>query len=145
MGVNEAIEEIKKKYLEDYKKITKKDERISFFKNIIKISGENNLVAYAECFRGYMEWIEDNFEKAIEHFRKSIELDEHFAYPWNGLGNVYARKKEYDKAIEYYQKAIELDDSYSYPWIGLGNVYLKKKEHDKAIEYYQRGIKIDDS
>jgi len=144
MGKNEAIEEIKKLYIEGYKKEHNKEERVLFLKKLIKKSEENNLDAYAECFRGSLEFNNNNYEVAIDHYKKSIKIDKNQSYPWNGLGHVYAEKKEYDKAIEYLQKAIQIDDSYGYPWYGLGNVYWEKKEYDKAIEYYQKAIQIDD-
>jgi ribonuclease BN (tRNA processing enzyme) len=83
------------------------------------------------------------YDKAKECYEKAIALDHSYAFPWNGLGNVYGDLKEYEKAKECYEKAIALDHSYASPWIGLGNVYGQLKEYDKARESYEKAIVLD--
>ena len=48
-------------------------------------------------------------EAALENYTKAIELDEKYADPYNGRGNVYEALKEYDKAKADFAKAKELD------------------------------------
>jgi tetratricopeptide (TPR) repeat protein len=143
MGKNEAIEEIKKIFSENFKHVHKKSERIPLFRNLIKKSEESNLNAFTECFRGYLEWTEGNYEKAIEHFSKSTGLDENLAYSWHGWGAVFDDLKKYEKAIECFQRAIDIDNDFAYPWNGLGYVHVKLKEYGKAMEYYTKAIDID--
>lgn len=59
-------------------------------------------------------------------YRKAVELDPKFAYPWNGLGNLLqnhlGRPAEAEAA---YHKAIELDPKSAYPYAGLAQVLCK--------------------
>lgn len=51
---------------------------------------------------------EDEYDKAIECFKKALEIDENYVDAYNGFGNTYLLLEDYDKAKEYYKKAYEL-------------------------------------
>ena len=67
-------------------------------------------------------------------YRKAIELDEKFATPWNGLGNLYRDQKKEAEAEAAYRKAIELDEKDAYPWNGLGILYRIQKKYEQALQ-----------
>ncbi|CZT61016.1 lipoprotein NlpI [Clostridioides difficile] len=50
------------------------------------------------------------YDKSIEHYLKSIELDYKSIETYVALGDVFIEMNEYDKAVACYNKAIELDD-----------------------------------
>ena len=50
----------------------------------------------------------DNYNKAIECYRKAIELDPKYASAWNHMGGAYVQLGDYQKAVECFQKAVEL-------------------------------------
>ena len=66
-----------------------------------------------------------------------------FAYPHNGLGNVYRDLKRYDEAIAAYRHAIALDPAYANPHNGLGSVYADLKRYDEAIAAYRQAILLE--
>jgi tetratricopeptide (TPR) repeat protein len=77
-------------------------------------------------------------------YRKAIELDPTYSYPWNGLGNLLQdhlkRPKEAEAA---YLKAIEVDPLTASPWNGLGNVlqqYLDRP--DEAEKAYRKALEL---
>ncbi|MGC8947080.1 MAG: TPR end-of-group domain-containing protein, partial [Anaerolineae bacterium] len=47
-------------------------------------------------------------DEAIAAFQRAIALDEKYAYPWNGLGIVYALRGEWERALEAFRRAAEL-------------------------------------
>jgi tetratricopeptide (TPR) repeat protein len=80
-------------------------------------------------------------------YRKAIELDPSFVYPWNALGNLLAdHLGRFDEAEAAYRKAIELDPSFAYPWNGLGNLFtVHLRRFDEAEAAYRKAIELDPS
>ncbi|MCP4106664.1 MAG: tetratricopeptide repeat protein [Desulfobacteraceae bacterium] len=145
MDTEQNIEKIRQIYLDDYKREYRVEKRILLFEKLIKESEQYGLDGYVQCFEGYLKWVKKEYEAAIEHFEKSITLDENIAYPWHGLGNVYYDLKEYEKSIECDNKAISIDENFAYPWNGLGIVYDDLKEYEKAVECYNKAVSIDEN
>lgn len=84
-----------------------------------------------------------NYEQAIEHFTKSIELNPTDAISLNNRGNVYLSIGELDKAIKDYNRSIGFQPDFALAWMNRGNAYLNKKELDQAIENYSQAIELD--
>jgi tetratricopeptide (TPR) repeat protein len=144
MEKEKIVEEFKNAYINEYKIINKKEERIEFVEKQLSKAQENDINEFILFYSAIIEYLKGNYEEANVAYQKTIQLYDKFAYPWNGLANVYFDQKEYEKAIAAYQKAIELDDKYAHPWAGLGNVYFDQKEYEKAIAAYQKAIELDD-
>ena len=92
----------------------------------------------------YYEKMKNN-DKAIEFYKKAIELKPDFAAAYPSLGIIYREKQEYDKAIEYFEKALQLKPNSKTAYIafnGIGITYFYKQDYDKAIEYYEKAIKL---
>lgn len=85
---------------------------------------------------------QNNYQKAIECYKKAIELNPKYAYAWNGLGVAYGNLGNHKKEIEYCQKAIELNPKLSLAWNNLGVAYDKLGNTQKGIEYYQKAIAL---
>ena len=81
---------------------------------------------------------------AIAAYQQAIAVDEKYASPWNGLGNVYRDQGQPEEAIAAFQQAIALDEKYAYPWNGLGKVYRDQGRHEEAIAAYQQAIALDE-
>ena len=141
----EAIARICGKYLDDYKKYYREEDRIRLFEDLIREAEENDLPDYVLCFRGFREWAGENLKGALDYFNESTALNPALAYPWHGLGNAYDDLKEYDKALKSYQKAIVLDETFALPWNGLGVVYNNLKEYDEAIKSFQKALSLDEN
>jgi tetratricopeptide (TPR) repeat protein len=83
-----------------------------------------------------------NPEKAMESFRKAIQLKPDYAEAYNGLGSAYGKSGDLEKAIELYKKAISLKPDYAKPHYNLGVTYGEKSNWEKAIKYYEEAIRI---
>ena len=143
MNKDKAIKEIRNKYLHDYLTIHTQKDKISFFNSLLNICKQNKLDEYTAWCNGVLHSLEDKKTKAIMLFKKAINLDASFSFPWNRLGNVYADQQEYDQAIKAYNKAIELDENFVHPWNGLGIVYRQQEKYDQAIKAYKKAIELD--
>lgn len=91
---------------------------------------------------------EECLEEAERCYNKAIELNDKFAYAFNGLGNVYREKGELDevnnidKAICYYSKAIELNDKFYYPLNYIGDCYRFKEMYKEAKDNLKKANEI---
>jgi len=139
----EAVRLIRKKYIEEYKKHTSKKAKIAFFSELLKIADENLPDEYQYWCSGHLSLAKSELSVAVGFFKKSLEIDSEYAYPWNGLGLVYREQKNYAQAIEAFEKAISLDSEYVYPWNGLGLVYREQKNYAQAIEAFEKAISLD--
>ena len=86
------------------------------------------------------------YEEAEAAYRQAIALDEKYASPWNGLGNLLQdRLGRYEEAEAAYRQAIALDEKYARPWNGLGNLlqdHLGRYEEAEAA--YRQAIALDE-
>lgn len=121
----------------------------------------------AGCFLGIglVHWDQGAYEKALEYFFKSLNINESFGNKngilscYKGIGCVYRNQGLFDKATDYYNKSlkicIESDDkkgmSLCYGNLGLVNMELgkaatenklRKEYFDKAIEYFSMSMEI---
>lgn len=102
---------------------------------------------------GISQAIQGNYEKAIAHFEKSVELRikindvNGIANSTNNLGLIYTDLGETKKAIEYFEKSLKIyEEKSNYKGITsiLGNIgiaYHNIGDYRNAIEYYSRGLK----
>jgi TolB-like protein/DNA-binding winged helix-turn-helix (wHTH) protein len=78
------------------------------------------------------------YDLAIEHLRKRLELDPDFALTYLLLGNVYARKGMYQDAIAQLQKGVQLSGGAPYYLSALGYTYGVSGKRDEALKILQQ-------
>ena len=89
---------------------------------------------------GYRYQKTDNFEKAIECYKKAIELDPEYPCVHNDLGIIYFYLDEPSKSIKEFKKALKIDPNYLGAYTNLAIVYEEIGEVEKALEYWQKRI-----
>ena len=85
-------------------------------------------------------------DDAIASYRKAIELDRNFAWPYSNLALAYVQKERFAEAILFYQRGIELftsDKDKAITWNRLGNVYRRINDYSTAIASYQTADELD--
>ncbi|OGD34999.1 MAG: hypothetical protein A2V45_01410 [Candidatus Aminicenantes bacterium RBG_19FT_COMBO_58_17] len=80
----------------------------------------------------------DALEKAMEYFKRAIELDPKYESAYNGLGIALKMAGDLDGAIVNWRKAVELKPDYAFALYNLGLAYLLKGEKALALEYLQK-------
>ena len=92
---------------------------------------------------GLDEGKKENWEKAIDNYKKAVIFDSEFAFAYDNMGICYRRLNKYDEAIESYEKSLKIDPNGEMPLQNIAVVYLYKKEYRKAVKSYERLAKID--
>jgi tetratricopeptide (TPR) repeat protein len=97
---------------------------------------------YAIFVLGSAYPIRDEDEKAIESYKRAIEIDKNLPDAYVGIGTIYAENEQIDEAAGYYKKATEVDPAYVVAYLNLGALYDYDDQTDKAIASYEKAIEI---
>ncbi len=82
------------------------------------------------------------YERAIEHYTRAIELKSDLTEAYMNRGIVYAEKGDFDRAIEDYDMAIKLKTDYAEYYYGRGLAYNEKRDFDTAINDFDMAISL---
>ena len=87
--------------------------------------------------------IDGQYERAIDAYRRAIELDPTYADAYNNLGNIYLLQKRYHEAIKLYQQDLRYHPSDALFHYNLGACYELVGEQKKAKAKLSRARKLD--
>ena len=82
----------------------------------------------------------EEYDKAIEIFKKAVELNPNDDDSWRLLGNSYNRNGQIEEAIKYYLKAAELNPDDSRNWFNLGISYSNNEQYKEAINSFLKVV-----
>lgn len=86
----------------------------------------------------------DLSDKAIEAYKKALELDPTYSEAWNNMGVVYLDLAQYDRAMEAFQKALE-NILYLHPeraWFNIGMVQFRRQNYNQAILAFRQATRF---
>ena len=83
-----------------------------------------------------------NLDKALETFKKIIEINPNSIGANTNIGNIYRIKKDYQSAINYYSKSFEISPNLNVLF-SRANTYLDSEQIEKSIIDYTYIIKKD--
>lgn len=86
---------------------------------------------------------EQNYDKAIESFKKSFEIFPQYADAMHNLSIVYYINKDMENAKKYMQMAINTKPTLVPAWEKLGLIYLEEKNFDIAQVHFREALKLD--
>ena len=81
-------------------------------------------------------------EKAVEEFKKAIELKPNYGDAYHNLANVYHQMGKDDLARENYQKALEFNPGLWQSHQNLAALYFLEEKFDLAEEHLLKAIEI---
>jgi len=84
----------------------------------------------------------DQFDQAIDSYKKAVGIEPIYALALYNLANVYKHEKQYNIAIESYKKATEIDPNYAAAWLFMGYAYLDKNDYHSALQNLEKAIDI---
>ncbi len=84
-----------------------------------------------------------NYDKAIEFYKKSLEIKKDFSFSLQKLGTLYAKKGDFKKAINFYKKAIDAGSGDIDIYYNYGVCQINLGDSIKAKDYMEKVIKLD--
>lgn len=110
---------------------------------------QNSLSDHPEALDWYNKGLKasenQEFLKAINHYKKAVEIDKNFAFAWDNLGLIYRKIGEYNKAIKAYKTSLKIDPNGVVPLQNLAVAYSYKKKYKKAIKTFEKLAENDPS
>ena len=81
---------------------------------------------------GWLSYFARQYDRAIEQYKKTIELDANFSVAYYKLGQAYERKNLREEAIAQYRKALTLSGSSPGIMSALGHACAQSGKQDEA-------------
>lgn len=123
---------------------------IDYLMKALPISKETgNKEAYALLLGNIGEYYFDDkkHDTALHFYKQAIAAENASApaaFPYNGVGKIYVRKKVYDLALQNHQKALAIAEKLGdkqqqlRALNGIANVYFQLKNYPTAFSYYNK-------
>jgi TolB-like protein/Flp pilus assembly protein TadD len=112
-----------------------------------------NLSAYDFYLKGrsyYHKYNSDDNDRAIDEFKKAINLDPFYALAWAGLGDAYNQRfgrfakgtQWVDSAVYASRKAIQLDSTVSEGYKSLASAYYYLTRYDSSKLLMKKAVEL---
>ena len=86
---------------------------------------------------------QQNWEKAIAHYRAAIEINPEFPAPFNQLGYALRFVGDYPGAEEVFERYTELIPDQPNPYDSQAELLMKMGRYEDSIASYERALEID--
>ena len=85
----------------------------------------------------------EEFDLAISHFKKAVDLKPDYSDGLNHMGVVYLRLGQWDDAIACFSRALDnlLYAAPHFALSNLGDAYRAKKDYELSIAYFKKALK----
>ena len=98
--------------------------------------------ANTELCRGTKALNAREFEKALDHFDRAIELDDDFAEAYNQRAIAHYLQEQFECSVEDCRRAIERMPCHFGAWAGMGHCFVHRNELADALKCYERALEI---
>lgn len=120
----------------------------------LAVTGCQKLQARDQLNKGVQSYKNAQYEAAIQHFKRAVELDPKLTNARLYLATAYAQQyipgadteennRYANSAIDEYKNVLQTDPNNVGSVKGIAYLYLQMKKFDQAKEYYNRAAKID--
>ncbi len=83
-----------------------------------------------------------DYVKAIEAYKRAIELDPNYIEAYNNLGILYQEIGDDHSAYETYQRLINVNPDYEKVYNNLGLLFYQRGQYGEALEAFQKALTI---
>jgi len=85
---------------------------------------------------------QQQWESAVESYRRAIELNPNSSWFYHNLGEGLFRLGKWQEAAEVYRRAIELNSNFSWSYYNLGKTLIELQEWQEAVAVYRRAVEL---
>lgn len=110
-------------------------------KSKTKLSEKQQRELTAEFYDGVREKQLANFQDALKHFEKCLEIDPNHAASLYEMASIYFHMEKKSQAFELINKAVKIEPKNEYYRLLMADLYSEGGEHLKAAEVYEKLLK----
>lgn len=85
---------------------------------------------------------EGDEERAVEHYERSLQIDDGDDLAHNALASLYRKRGDYGQAREHYEAALAIDDSYEVTYFNYANLLVDMGEKEEAKAMYAKALEL---
>jgi serine/threonine protein kinase/Flp pilus assembly protein TadD len=116
-----------------------REKRFSIIQKIAKKYPKEKLAHYT---LGVLNRGNGHFDKAVEEFKKTLELDPDYGEVHNELGYTYLLMENFEESIEHFKKYASLYPGDANPLDSTAEAYFQMGRLDEAIAKYEEALEI---
>lgn len=114
---------------------------ITDYQKILFLAADGYFRALVQNATGYAWSRLGEYSKAIEAYRRAVDLNPDFAYAYDNLGYCFVMLGDFDKAKNCIAKAMELGgNEISYSYRNLALLYERSGDFNLARQYFQKSF-----
>jgi tetratricopeptide (TPR) repeat protein len=91
----------------------------------------------------YFYYNPQDYEKALMHYKKAVELDSSFAPSYNSMGYLLRDMENYTESETAFQKYIEIIPDEANPYDSYAEFLIEQGRFDESITQYQMAFDMD--
>ena len=111
----------------------------------IKYSQATKAIAQEMAKAGDTEYRRQEFDSAIDNYKKAIEYSPDYTTALFKLARTYFKLRDHDNAINSLEQNLNIDDQQEQSEKMMGDVYRNLGSIDKAIIHYNRAISLNNN
>ena len=101
--------------------------------------------AYAEFYAGVTNFNKREYDKAIERYSKSIDLNPQLYVAYTHRSVAYWHLGNYNRTIQDSTRAIELEPSFARAYQSRGAAYWHQGNYNRATQDFNKAVELDPS
>ncbi len=111
------------------------------------VAAAQDLPERGEVRRGYKAFLDEDYEKAAEHFERAVEFSpESFEAKYN-LGSTKFKSEDMESAEKLFAElaadSLQSDPDRAHTYFNLGNSQLAQQKFEEALESYKSSMRLD--
>jgi tetratricopeptide (TPR) repeat protein len=83
-----------------------------------------------------------NYQAAVESYKRAIELEPKNKAAFRGLGAAYVSLQRKDDAVSTFKKLLEINPYDEYAYTGIGYAQIIDHDYDKAADAFRKQVEI---
>ncbi|MFO8236304.1 MAG: tetratricopeptide repeat protein [Bacteroidales bacterium] len=109
---------------------------------LVENGDDQKLLSKLYVYRGAAFQHQDNYEKSLADYSKSLEIVDDNPNVLVYRGSLYYKREEFDKAIADFQRVLNLDPNNHYAQYNIGMSYLKQGKQHEACDAFHKACEL---
>jgi len=118
-----------------------------YFCRAVEIAESNKATSsevrhYAYTLLGHELILEEEFDKAMDAFRKAVKISPNIINAWIGIAQVAMKEHNFLKANHYYRKILQKVPKSQLVIANFGRSFYHIKKHDDALKCFKKALNM---